>query len=259
MEKEFNEFNGIFSEETANKLNALLLQYINLEVEDSIEIRKNLIQESEDTQGIVKKAIKKFYNSKEYQTALINLVKNVNNSVDNRIDYLNKNVAEIQNKEVNPAIKKALNYHLSFLNEQGLNEKFNQPLRKIIYERINKGSSLKQLKQSLKDNLDTNSFTKYSKNLITQASSAYDGIVNQTIVDKYKSRVKGFMMVGTLIETSSDACNRFVELNRKLTLKQIEEEIIPLTKEWIDDPLDMAKVKCHYACRHSFIPILNDF
>jgi hypothetical protein len=258
MAKEFTNFDNIFPKETADKLNSLLIKYIDLAVDDNIDVKNKVIQETEDTQGIVKGAIKKFYNSKEYQTALFKLVNNVNNTVSDRIDYTNENVAKITNKEVSKPIKIALDYHLSFLNEQGLNEKFNQPLRKLIYQRIGQGSSMKQLKESLKETLDANSFTKYSENLVREASSAYDSAINQTIVDKYKSRIKGFMMVGSIIETSEPSCKLFAELGRKLSLKTIEDKIIPLTDGHLTDPLDIVKIKNHFGCRHSFIGVLTD-
>lgn len=215
---------------------------------------------TDTTQSIVKKALKQFYSSKQYKSSLLKLVQNIGKKGGDYIGEYGK-----YNLRVNKPLSLAIDEHLSGLNESGLNERFNQPLRRIVLDNIRRGLGqndiYKNLESYLKD--DKTGFKKYGKNMAIQGASAYASIIDQSITDKYASEVKGFSIVGSLIETSEPQCRHHVKLGRKLSITQIKKEVLPLAietgaKDKNFDILKLPTEKWHRGCRHQFIPIITD-
>lgn len=210
---------------------------------------------TDTTQSIVKKALKSFYSGKQYKSSLLKLVQNIEKKGGDYLGEYGK-----YNLRVNKPLSLAIDEHLSGLNENGLNERFNQPLRRIVLDNIRRGLGqndiYKNLESYLKD--DKTGFKKYGKNMAIQGASAYASIIDQSITDKYKSEIKGFTIVGSLIETSSEQCRHFVKIGRKLTIEEIKKEILPIAIENKNLPEDfdvykLPSTKLHQGCRHSFI------
>ena len=131
----------------------------------------------------------------------------------------------------------AINEYLDRMNEFGLNTKFNQTIRELIYNNIRLGNSLSDINKIIDKNIagkDKALFKKYYTQNTQIARTAYSSIINQEIVNKNKSRIKGFTITGTLIDNSSPQCKKFVELGRSLTIETIKKEIMPLAvKKWL--------------------------
>ena len=254
-----------YFEEEANNINwsdieKTLINYILEEIANNTDRINGKLEPTDTTQTIVKKALKSFYSSNQYKKSLLKLALNIEKKGAETIEEYKKSGIRI-----NEPIKLAIDEHLSSLNESGLNERFNQPLRKIIYENLRRGIGQKGLELSLKDYLksDTTGFSRYGKNMAIQGASAYSNVIDQTIVTKYKDEIKGFNIVGTLIENSSPQCKLHVELGRKLSIETIQKEVLPTAiengfKGSKEDVYNLPTMLWHYGCRHRFVPVISE-
>jgi len=251
--------NDILTENEGKKLEILLMNILIKNISDNININNGKIQLSDTTDTIVKKSLKKFYNTKEYSESIIKYLTKIEDVSKLKLDIYRKKGLLINSSEINPAQKLAIEEHLSYLNENGLNSRFNQPLRKIIYSNIYAGSSQNELEAQLKNYVTgKEALTKYIKQTAIQGADAYTAIIDQKITDKYIGRVVGYTIVGSLIETSSPQCKYCVEkLKRKIkkddwkTIQEIAAQngLIKGT-----DFKNLPTNKLHWGCRHLFTP-----
>lgn len=217
------------------------------------------------TAEIVKPSLRSFYNSKQYQNSIAKYLINVKNISDEKLNLYDKNGLKIERSQISQNQKIAINEHLDSLNENGLNANLNQPLRNIIYQTINKGASLTDIKESLKKYIaqgkDTSGkLSSYINDIAIKGADAYTSIIDQKIVDKYKDKITGYIVAGSLIETSSLQCRYCIEkLDRKIT-----KEDFKIIKEKYNDKMiegttfeNLPTFKLHYRCRHSFTPTLS--
>jgi hypothetical protein len=171
---------------------------------------------------------------------------------------------KIEKSAVSPSQKLAISEHLSYLEENGLNAKFNQPLRQLIYSNINTGISQAGLEDKLKayitgDNDQSGKLSSYVKQVAIQGADAYTSIIDQKITDKYIEKITGFIVSGSLIETSSPQCQYCVrELNRTIT-KDDWDEVVKRAVGLIDGTTfeNLPTNKLHWGCRHTFTPKLT--
>jgi hypothetical protein len=189
---------------------------------------------------------------------------NVKTIGENKLDLYNKEGLKIEKSAVSPSQKLAISEHLSYLEENGLNAKFNQPLRQLIYSNINTGISQAGLEDKLKayitgDNDQSGKLSSYVKQVAIQGADAYTSIIDQKITDKYIEKITGFIVSGSLIETSSPQCQYCVrELNRTIT-KDDWDEVVKRAVGLIDGTTfeNLPTNKLHWGCRHTFTPKLT--
>lgn len=242
------------------ELEKVLISSLSQEIEANTNRIGNKLEATETTQTIVKKSLKSFYSSKAYKNSLLKLVAEIDKKTSQSIGEYNK-----IGLKINKPLTLALDEHLSGLNESGLNERFNQPLRRLIFDNIRRGIGQRELESNLSKYLkdDKTGLQRYGKNMAVQAASAYSNTLDQAIVNKYKADIKGFAIIGSLIETSSPQCRKHVELGRKLSIATIKKKVLPLAieegaKDSDFDVYNLPNELWHYGCRHRFVPLMTE-
>jgi hypothetical protein len=213
---------------------------------------------------IVKKTLRSFYNSNQYKKSIAKYLINVKNIGENNRSLYSDAGLKIEQSAISNNQKLAISEHLAYLEEAGLNANFNQPLRQIIYSNINAGISQNGLEAKLKEYISggkdqSGKLSKYVKQVAIQGADAYNSILDQKITDKYIDKIKGFTVLGSLIETSSPQCQYCVkDLNRLITrddFTEIKKRAIGLIDGTTFENLPTNKL--HWGCRHSFVPRLT--
>jgi hypothetical protein len=245
-------------------LEALLSSILKEKINDGTDRISGSLVLNKSTGEIVKNSLKEFYKSKQYQNSIAKYLINVNNFSDLKFNYYEQNNLFIERSEVNSFQKVAINEHLDYLNENGLNSKFNQPLREIIYSNINSGLSQsdleKKLDQYIADGKDkSGKLERYVKQVAMQGADAYTSIIDQKIADKYQDKITGYIMSGSIIQQSSPQCKYCVlELDRVIKredwdkVKSISDGLIENTTFQ-----NLPTNKLHWGCRHTFTPKLT--
>lgn len=258
----FPKENELIKNEDLKAFDKFLYSILVKKISENIDVRQGRMELTDTTDSIVKKSIKELYRSKKYQGALEKYLTNIKDLSSNKIKLYGDKGFSVAASEINPFQKIAIEEHLSYLNENGLNSKFNQPLRKIIYSSVYAGKSQSELFNELKSYVsENNNLGRYIKNVAIQGADAYTSIIDQKITDKYVDRVKGYMMVGTLIETSSPQCKFCVkELKRKITKENFDQVYRIAAQNGLIEGTefkDLPTNKLHWGCRHQFTPIIE--
>lgn len=261
-----NIFENLNNSDEQNKLAKLLLEIAYNVILENSTIKNDTIISVDNSVSLAKNIINKFYNTTEYKNSLAKFTYNSNSLIEKRIQGYSDNKMVVQSKSITPFLNNAINEYIGSMNEFGLNTGFNQPIRKLILQNITANKTLSDLKESMKKLIigaDNNAglFQRYATNNIQTASTAYSSIIDQEITNKYSTKVKGFMIIGTIIETSSPQCREHIKLGRRLSLDTIKKEVFPLADSFqgtIDDILKLPTLKWHIGCRHEFTPLLTD-
>jgi hypothetical protein len=236
---------------------------------DNTEKKTNLINGKielvKTTAEIVKPSLRSFYNSKQYQNSISKYLINIKNISDAKYDLYKKNGLQIEKSALSPSQNLVIKEHIEYLNESGLNANFNNKLRTLIYTTITKGASLTDLKENLNKYIaqgkDKNGyFSKYIDEIAIKGADAYNSIIDQKIVEKYNDKITGYLVTGSLIETSSLQCRYCIEkLDRKITKNDFKTILDKYSNNMIEGTTfdNLPTNKLHYNCRHSFTPTLK--
>lgn len=233
-----------------------LIGYVVKELEKSLDVNKGKVQPTDKTQSAVKKGIQSFYNSNQYRNSIARYLKDLEAFDRVKVAEYAKQGMTLSGTNITEAQRIAVAEHISYLNESGINERFNQPLRKVIFQNIRLGKSLSEIKAELSKFAEFKTNQQYFQQTAQQGADAYTSIVDQKIMDKYESRITGLRIVGTVIETSEPQCREAVSMGRELTikewntlLKKYSDKIIPGTTI-----KNLMTNKLHHGCRHTFTP-----
>lgn len=161
-------------------------------------------------------------------------------------------------------VSEVLNQYL----DNGLNVHFVAPLREAIFRNILVGANLREVRQRLKEYVlsgqdGSGKFQRYVHNTAIQAVDTYTGAINKKLVETFK--FTGYIISGSLIETSSEQCIYAVENSKGgyLTMKEWEEvleiarnnERAKLIKGTTLENLPLNRL--HWGCRHDFTPTIR--
>lgn len=257
---------NLISASDLKKLEQLLNSILLANVNDGTNRIGNNLELTKSTEEIVKKSLRSFYNSNQYRKSIAKYLVNVKTIGENKLDLYNKEGLKIEKSAVSPSQKLAISEHLSYLEENGLNAKFNQPLRQLIYSNINTGISQTGLEQKLKTyiaggNDQSGKLSSYVKQVAIQGADAYTSIIDQKITDKYIDEITGFIVTGSLIETSSPQCKYCIrDLNRLITRDNWDDvKKIGLKHGMSEETTfdNLPTLKGHPNCRHAFTPKLT--
>ena len=101
----------------------------------------------------------------------------------------------------------------------------------------------------------------YIKQVAIQGADAYTSIIDQKITDKYIDKVTGFIMTGSLIDSSSPQCKYCVKELDRLIKKEDWNKVKKIAQEngLIENTefKDLPTNKLHWGCRHTFTPKLT--
>jgi hypothetical protein len=254
----------LISDKEIKQLEALLNSILQSNVIDGTNRIGNKLELSKPTDEIVKKSLKEFYNSKQYKNSVAKYLINVRNLSDVKEKLYSKDGMTIDKASISESQKLAISEHLAYLEESGLNASFNQPLRQLIYSNIGQGISQSGLENKLKEyisggNDKSGKLSRYVKQVAINGADAYTSILDQKITDKYYDKITGYIVTGSLIETSSPQCKYCVkDLNRLIT-KDDFEEIKKRSVGLIEGTTfkNLPTLKLHFGCRHTFTPKLT--
>lgn len=257
---------NLVSASELKKLEQLLNSILIDNVKNGTNTIAGSLELSKSTEEIVKKSLRSFYNSKQYKKSIAKYLINVKTIGDTKFDLYAKDGLKIEKAAVSPSQKLALTEHLSYLEENGLNAKFNQPLRQLIYSNINTGISQTGLEQKLKTyisggNDQSGKLSSYVKQVAIQGASSYTSIIDQKIVDKYGDKITGYIVTGAIIETSSPQCKYCIrDLNRLITRDNWDDvKKIGLKHGMSEETTfdNLPTLKNHFGCIHQFTPKLT--
>lgn len=239
-----------------DNMTELLVSLALKELSKSVDIKGGKIQPTDLTQSIVKKSIRSFYNSNQYRNSLSRYLKNIQDYDREKQAMYGKQNMSVSN--ITNAQQIAITEYIGYLNEAGINERFNQPLRKAISQNIRLGKSLSEIKDELSKFAEFKTNKSYFTQTAQQGADAYASIIDQKIMEKYRTKIKGLRIVGSIIETSSPQCVEAVEMGRDLTIEQWEKLLKKYKKQIIEGTTveNLATYKLHIGCRHQFTPYL---
>jgi hypothetical protein len=144
----------------------------------------------------------------------------------------------------------------------GLNQKFVQPLRDLIYQNATSGLSLSDARAQIKEFIAggkdvTGKLGSYIEQTSIQAVDAYSGAINAKILEQFE--MDGLLITGSLIDNSSPQCRYAIEELGGLITRENWHKVEAIGKKysgWIDgtnfDNLPINKL--HWGCRHNFFP-----
>lgn len=169
-------------------------------------------------------------------------------------------VKEVQKTLVNEIINQYLG--------NGLNSHFAAPLRDNIFRNILSGANIKQVKEVLRNYIlagkdGSGKLGSYLNQTAIQAVDSYQGAINQEL--KKTFTFTGYIISGSLIETSSEQCVYAVENSDHgyLTFKQWET-VLQIARENKKAKLiegttidNLPINKLHWGCRHDFTPVIK--
>lgn len=244
------------------KLDDILLDILGESIYENTNSVNKRLELTETTDTIVKKALKKFYNTKQYGNSLLKYVTNLEDISKYKISSYRDKGFSINYSEVNPFQKLAIDEHLSYFRESGLNNKFNQPLRRVIYSNIFAGKSQKELIDELTNYVSKKDpVSRFVKQTAMMGADVYTSIIDQKITDKYIDDITGYIIVGSIIDSSSVQCKYCVkDLKRKIKKEDWEEvKKIALPNGLIEGTefKNLPTNKLHWGCRHQFTPTID--
>lgn len=190
-------------------------------------------------------------------------VKRLYNISDAIVDF-QKNVNDVKVPALTTEKKIVIDETIDKMLDNGLNQKFVQPLRDLIYQNVTSGLSLSEARENLKQYIlgskdVSGKLGQYLEQTATQSVDAYSGIINKKLLEEFD--YDGLLITGSLIDNSSPQCRYAIEkLNGKIT-RENWKEVEAIGKKqsgWIEGttfdnlPLNLL----HYGCRHSFYPII---
>jgi len=248
-------------------LEELFFQNLFEDIQMRIITRGGIITELEKPAGsIITKSVKSFTNSNQYRNSIAVLLRNIKTESENKVNLYKQEGFKIKTTELNKPQLLAIDSYIDNLNTTGLNSELNQPLRRLIYDNIKRGSSQRQIENAIKDSLKfgeiDSKFSKYVKNSAINVADAYTSIVDQNIVDNYKDEIKGYRIVGTIIDNSSKQCRMALRsMKGFISFKEIDQWIKIAKENGGDKGLDRWNLptrKSHFGCRHQFIASLKE-
>ncbi len=214
----------------------------------------------------VSRSLKSFYATKAYQNSLSSLLRNIDGIGTDKLSLYKDFDLVIPRKEINKAQMSVLGELIDALDDNGLNARFNQPLRKIIYDNIRRGKSQTDLTKSLKKFIvsspdKASDLKRYVNTTSIQGADAYSKVIDNEIMKKYEKRVTAIRVVGSLIESSSLQCRQAVnKYQREIPIDKLPEWIAFAKEHGGSDNLskdNLSLIGAHYGCRHQWVPIIK--
>lgn len=215
--------------------------------------------------NVIKRSISTFYRSPAYRNSIAKILKNLDVAVDEKLKVYKDQDLEISKDRLNVEQKLVIDEFIDNLSEDGLNSRFNQPLRNLIYDNIRNNLSQNELLQNITNKIESgkidSEFGRYVKNATRQAADAYTSIVDKKILEQFKDRITHIRVVGTLIETSSPQCRQAIEkYDREIPVEKLDNWIRFAIDNGASEELtidNLPVLKGHFGCRHQWIPIIK--
>jgi hypothetical protein len=185
--------------------------------------------------------------------------------ISDAITEFQKDVNDIKVPALSVEKKIVIDETIDKMLDNGLNQKFVQPLRDLVYRNVTSGLSLSEAKAQIKEYIQggndvTGKLGQYLEQTAIQSVDMYSGIINKKLLEVFD--YDGLLMTGSLIDNSSPQCRFAIEkLNGKIT-RENWKEVEAIGKKqsgWIDGTTfdNVPLNKLHWGCRHNFFPTIN--
>lgn len=146
----------------------------------------------------------------------------------------------------------------------GLNQKFVQPMRDLIYQNATGGLSLSDARIQIKEFIAgggdvSGKLGSYLEQTAVQAVDAYSGAINTKLLETFD--YNGLLITGSLIDNSSPQCRYAIEVLKGRITRENWSQVEAIGKKfngWIEGTTfdNLPDNKLHHGCRHNFYPII---
>jgi hypothetical protein len=249
-----------------NNLSKSLLASLIKQLNDNINTKGGKITNLDKSAGaIISSSIDEFTKSEGFKKSIQSILSDIGTATNEKVGFYKDADLPVTLSELSTQQKLAVDEFLDSMSKDGLNAKFNQTLRTLIYENIRNGVSQTELQNVLEEKIISgkapSEMAKYIKGTVQQAADAYTKVVDQQIYNKFKSKISGFRVIGSLIETSSPQCRQAVEKYKRFIPIDELDKVLDLAKsngliEGTNES-NLATNGLHWSCRHQFLPIIN--
>jgi hypothetical protein len=208
--------------------------------------------------------------SKGYETKLtgflgdLDTIQKNNERFHGSFNNFNINTAGVKNVQ-RTVVEEIINQYTG----NGLNPNFAAPLRDGIFRNILAGANMKDIRQYLQTYIiggedQSGKLYRYLNQTAQQAVDSYTGMINQQLNKDFK--FTGYIISGSLIETSSDQCIyavehshdpggylSFPEWNTVLDIARNNKKAKLIDGTTL---VNLPINKLHWGCRHDFTPVI---
>ena len=241
---------------------------------DNLEIKRGEIKVDEDLARImdefVRAVVDTVNNVPLYQSNLKRFLQDLTTiQNNNKLFHSTTNNFDIETAGVTGVQKAVVNEIIDQYTGNGLNAHFAAPLKDGIFRNILAGANMKEVKEVLRNYIlggqdKSGKLGQYLDQTAMMAVDSYTGAINQQLVNDFT--FTGYIISGSLIETSSKQCIQAVEMT-------LDENGYMNFDEW-EKILDIARNnpkarlipgttiknlplnKLHWGCRHDFTPVI---
>lgn len=188
---------------------------------------------------------------------------------NNKLFHSTTNKFDINTAGVNNVQKAVVGQIIDQYTGNGLNAHFATPLKDGVFRNILAGANMRQVKQVLQAYIlsgqdKSGKLGSYIDQTAMQAVDSYTGAINQQLVAEFD--FTGYIISGSLIETSSKQCVYAVEKSDKefgyLSFKEWEK-VLDIARNNEKAKLiagttikNLPLNKLHWGCRHDFTPVI---
>jgi hypothetical protein len=208
--------------------------------------------------------------SKGYETKLtgflgdLDTIQKNNERFHGSFNNFNINTAGVKNVQ-RTVVEEIINQYTG----NGLNPNFAAPLRDGIFRNILAGANMKDIRQYLQNYIiggedQSGKLYQYLNQTAQQAVDSYTGMINQQLNKDFK--FTGYIISGSLIETSSNQCIyavehshdpggylTFPEWNTVLDIARNNKKAKLIEGTTL---VNLPINKLHWGCRHDFTPVI---
>jgi hypothetical protein len=244
----------------------LLLNEILGNVRKGLNTSNNKITGLSSSAGrMISDSIRALYDTNQYKNSLASLLSDVQGLGVSKVGVYVGDGLEVAISDLSEAQSVAYDSLLDSLNESGLNQRFNQPIRQLIYQNVRDGASQTVLEKAIKSYVLTETGSKselnrYINSVSIQSADAYSSAIDQEVYKRFKPRLTHIRVVGSLIDTSSRQCRRAVLVyDREIPIDKLDEWIAYAKENGASQTLNannLSSLKAHYGCRHQFVPVI---
>lgn len=236
-------------------------------IENTFDIKAGNIEAEKDfikqLNKLTVEVLNLLQNEPKFTGPVSSFVKNLN-TVSDAITDFQKTVNDIKVPALSVEKKIIIDETIDKMLDNGLNQKFVQPLRDLVYRSVTSGLSLSEAKAAIKEYIQggndvSGKLGQYLEQTAIQSVDMYSGIINKKLLEEFN--YDGLLMTGSLIDNSSPQCRYAIEvLKGKITRENWSQVVAhvgknaPLIEGTTFDTLPLNKL--HWGCRHNFFPII---
>lgn len=186
---------------------------------------------------------------------------------NNKLFHRTTNNFDINVAGVNDVQKAVVEEVMNQYTGNGLNANFVKPLRDNVFRNMLAGANMKEVKEVLRNYIlgggdESGKLSQYLDQTAMQAVDTYTGAINQKIAETFATT--GFIISGSLIETSSKQCIYAVETSDEGYLSNEDwEKVLQIARNNPKARLipgttlkNLPLNKLHWGCRHDFTPVI---